>query len=156
MGEIKKDKSDNIFYQARVKKFTSRSEASDAIGIYYDRLLELENGRGNLPTLDEVDKMIRGYGDRRLKPLFCHNYCTLHSKRHEISDKPLTQLSLELIDVVNQLSSQESQLISITKDGEITDDEMEDFNKILDQLSDMENTISSIKLYLKSKKDTFQ
>ena len=52
----------------------------------------------------------------------------------EVKHKDLSQIVLELLASLNSASKQKDRLIEITADGEIADDQMEDFLAIQEEL----------------------
>ena len=61
-----------------------------------------------------------------------------------------------MLAVLNQLNQKRDRLIEITVDGEISDEEIEDFEAIRRQLNDMSMTIDSLSLWVEKAIDAGQ
>jgi len=92
------------------------------------------------------------------KPELCNYYCS-----HEcaIGKQSVPQLSnadnlpaivLEILASLNTLSREKDRLIEISADGDISPDEMKDFEQIRNKLDELSVTIDSLKLWLDKKK----
>lgn len=86
-------------------------------------------------------------------PMLCNYYCTHECKigqvyMPEVELKDISQITLEMLATLNTLNREKERLIEITVDGNITQDEFEDFQKIQDQLDKMSLTIESLKLWV--------
>ena len=66
----------------------------------------------------------------------------------EVKIKELSQITLEMLAYLNSLEKEKNRLIEITVDGQITDDEMKDFKKIQEQLSQISMAIDSLQLWI--------
>ena len=62
--------------------------------------------------------------------------------------KTLSQITLEMLASLNTLDKEKNRLIEITVDGEITEDELEDFEKIKSQLAQISMAIDSLQLWV--------
>ena len=70
----------------------------------------------------------------------------------EIELKNIAQITLEMLDKLNQLVRQKERLIEITVDGVICEDEQLDFQQILQTLNSMSMTIDALKLWAEHEK----
>ena len=66
----------------------------------------------------------------------------------EVKIKDLSQITLEMLASLNSMEKEKNRLIEITVDGQITDDEMGDFKKIQERLSNISMAIDSLQLWL--------
>ena len=161
---IKEDK--NAFFKAREDAGLTRAQASELIGsITESRLEKLETGKINMYPEDVV-ALATAYK----KPELCNYYCT-HECRigqenvPEVKASSLPEIVLGILSALNSLNNQKERLIDITADGQITEDELEDFVSIQKQLNQIDLTVQSLKLWVanmisegkidKSKLDSF-
>ena len=62
--------------------------------------------------------------------------------------KELSQITLEMLASLNVLEREKNRLIEITVDGEISEDEIQDFKKIQQQLAKISMAIDSLQLWV--------
>ena len=125
---------------SRTEELILRSQAGDkAAGellesITPERIEKIENER-SLPHPDEVLVMADKYKQPSLCNYYCANQCPIGRQYvPEVKAKDLSQIVLELLASLNSASKQKDRLIEITADGEISDDQMEDFVSIQEEL----------------------
>ena len=87
------------------------------------------------------------------EPTLCNYYCTHEcpiGMKHisEIKIKELSQITLEMLASLNSLEKQKTRFIEITVDGEISDDEIEDFNAIKEKLDQISRAVDSLKMWV--------
>lgn len=147
-------RSDKTVYQlAREEAGYTRAQASEALDFMTESRIERIE-YGTLPFPEEVIAMSEAYR----KPELCNYYCS-----HEcaIGKQSVPQLSnadnlpaivLEILASLNTLSREKDRLIEISADGDISPDEMKDFEQIRNKLDELSVTIDSLKLWLDKKK----
>jgi len=94
--------------------------------------------------------------DKYNKAMLCNYYCTNEcpiGKEHvpQIRQIDLPTITLEMLNTINKLEKQKNRLVEITVDGEITDDEEQDFAMIKENLDKMSMAIDSLKLWLEER-----
>jgi len=108
----------------------------------------IENEK-SLPRPDEILRMAECYGKPELCNYYCSRECPIGQKYvPEIEVKPLSQITLEMLDLLNKLDNERNRLIEITADGQISSDEKADFIKIQSQLNQMSKSIDSLSLWV--------
>ena len=149
MGRKSTRENKNIYQISRESLGFSRELASEKMEfISSDRIEKIENER-SLPYPNEVLAMAEAYKNPSLCNYFCSHDCPIGQKYiPEIQQKELSQITLEMLASLNMLAKEKDRLIEITVDGKITEDEMEDFNKIREQLNQMSMIIDSLKLWV--------
>ena len=149
MGRKSTRENKNIYQISRENLGYSREMASEKMEfISSDRIEKIENER-SLPYPNEVLAMADAYKNPSLYNYFCSHDCPIGQKYvPEIQKKELSQITLEMLASLNMLVKEKERLIEITVDGKISADEMEDFNKIREQLSQMSMIIDSLKLWV--------
>lgn len=149
MGKKSVRENKNVYQQYREEMGYTREVAGELMdGITADRLVKIE-GDKSLPHPDEILLMAECYKKPELSNYFCSNVCPIGMQYvPEIEIKDLSQIILEVIASLNDLEKQKNRLIEIAVDGEINEDEYEDFAKIKGQLDKISLSISSLKLWV--------
>ena len=139
----------NIYYDIRKKLGLSREKASEILeSIPPERIERIEKERF-LPHPDEVLIMSEKYNEPSLCNHYCSNECPIGQKYvPEIKVRDLSQIVLEMLASLNSLDKQKARLVEITVDGIISEDEMEDFKKIQEQLEYISMAIDSLQLWV--------
>lgn len=125
----------NIYQRTRESLNLTREGAEELLeSITAERIEKIENER-SLPHPDEVLIMADKYKQPSLCNHYCANQCPIGRQYvPEVKSKDLSQIVLELLASLNSASKQKERLIEITADGEIADDQMEDFVAIQKEL----------------------
>ena len=121
----------NIYQRTREGLELTREQASELmVTMSPERIEKIENER-SMPHPDEVLLMSDQYKQPDLCNYYCANQCPIGAQYvPEIKIKDLSQIVLETIASLNAMQKKKDRLIEITVDGEITDDELEDFVQI--------------------------
>ena len=151
MGKKSIKENKNIFFESREEAGLTRAQASELIGtISESRLEKMETGKTAIYPEDVVDMSVA-----YKKPELCNYYCT-HECRigktsvPEVKMSSLSEIVLAMLSALNSLDRQKERLIDITADGQITDDELDDFVCIQKQLDQIDLTVESLKLWMQS------
>ncbi|MGB9813495.1 MAG: helix-turn-helix domain-containing protein [Thermovenabulum sp.] len=133
--------------EARKKAGLSIQEAAFRLHIGARTLLNYENGYSIIPP-DVVLKAAEVYNE----PLLCAKYCVescpigqVYATPVEIRD--LASSVLSLLKEEADVHSIMHRLVDIAQDGEITEDEVEEFRRILQELIELEQKIETLKLW---------
>lgn len=150
MGRRSTKENKNIYQTSREESELTREAASKhLIFISADRLEKIESEK-SLPHPDEILAMANCYKNPSLCNYYCSNKCPIGQEYvPAVSFKELSQITLEMRASLNSLEREKSRLIEIAVDGMISDDEMEDFKKIQNQLSQISLAIDSLHLWVK-------
>lgn len=149
MGRKSTKENKNIYQVSRENCALTREAAADRM-MYMsaDRIEKIESEK-SLPHPDEILLMAEAYKTPMLCNYFCSHECPIGQEHvPEIEEKDLSQITLEMLATLNLLSKERERLIEITVDGEITEDEMEDFKKIQSDLEKMALAVDSLKLWV--------
>ncbi len=149
MGKKSIKENKNIYFESREAAGLTRAQASEIMGtVSESRLEKVETGKTAIYPEDVVD-MARAYK----RPELCNYYCT-HECRigqqsvPEVKPSTLSEIVLGMLSALNSLDKQKERLIDITADGQITDDELPDFVSIQKQLSQIDVTVESLKIWM--------
>ena len=148
MARASTKENKNIYFRQREQRGLTRDEASELMdGLTADRIEKIENER-SLPHPDEVLMMSEGYKAPHLCNYYCANECPIGQQYvPEIQIKDLSRIVLEMLASLNTAQKQKERLIEITADGEIGDDEVEDFVKIQETLEKISITVETLQLW---------
>ena len=85
-------------------------------------------------------------------PNLCNHYCSTQCPIGqeyvpEIKIKDLSQIVLEMLASLNSMNKKKDRLIEITADGEIDDEEIEDFIYIQEELEKISITVETLRLW---------
>lgn len=151
MGRKSIKENKNIYQEIREELDLTRQEASDLLQfISADRIEKIENDK-SLIRPEEVLKMSEVYKRSDLTNYYCTHECPIGKKYiPEIEKKDLSQITLEMLAILNSLEKQKNRLIEITVDGKISKEEAKDFEQIKQQLYEMSKTIASLTMWINS------
>lgn len=151
MGRKSIKENKNIYQEIREELDLTREEASNLLEfISSDRIEKIENGK-TIVRPEEVLKMAEVYKRSDLPNHYCTHECPIGQKYiPEIEMKDLSQITLEMLAILNSLEKQKDRLIEITVDGKISKDETKDFEEIKNQLYEMSKTIASLTMWIDS------
>jgi len=149
MGKMSIKENKNAYLKRREELGLTREKASELLGgITPDHLEKIENERIAIPDPEDVLLMADKYHDPGLCNYYCSNQCPIGQKTvPEIKIKDLASLVLDMLDSLNTVDSEKNRLIEITHDGEVTDDEIEDYAMIQKQLERISMVVEGLKLW---------
>ncbi len=149
MGKKSIKENKNIYQLCREKCDFTRQRASEGmVFISDDRIEKIESGK-SLPHPDEIMAMAECYKAPELCNYYCSNECPI-GQTHvtELKLQDLSQIILEMLASLNAMNKEKERLIEITADGEISDDELKDFNNIKSQRDRISVSIETLKLWV--------
>lgn len=148
MGRVSTKENKNMYQMRREELGLSREKAAELLGsIPPERIEKIENEKSFLHP-DEVIVMAEGYKMPTLCNYYCANECPI-GKRYvpEIKMKDLSQIVLEMLASLNSMNKKQEQLIEITANGLIEDDEMKEFIHIQEELEKISITVETLQLW---------
>ena len=145
----------NIYQRTREGLELTREQASELMVTRSpERIEKIENER-SMPHPDEVLLMSDQYKQPDLCNYYCANQCPIGAQYvPEIKIKDLSQIVLETIASLNAMQKKKDRLIEITVDGQITDDELEDFVQIQQELEKISVAVETLQLWCERMLDT--
>lgn len=149
MGRKSTKENKNNYQLCREQAELTREAAAEQMEyVSADRIEKIENER-SLPHPEEILAMSKVYKAPDLCNFYCSHQCPIGQEFvPEVKIKDLSQITLEMLASLNALEKEKNRLIEITVDGQITSDEMEDFEKIQTQLSQIAMAIDSLQLWV--------
>lgn len=147
MGRKSTKENKNIYQTSREAINLTRESAAEVLEfISPDRIEKIESEK-SLPHPDEILAMADCYKNPSLCNYYCSHECPIGQEYvPEVKFKDLSQITLEMLASLNSLNRDKNRLIEITVDGTITKDEVEDFQKIQTQLTQISMAIDSLQL----------
>ena len=144
---IKEDK--NIWQRSREEAGLTRAAASEAMGFISDsRIEKYESGKSPVQP-DEVMAIAKAYKKPGLCNYYCSHECPIGQEYvPEIKVQDLAQIVLQTVATMNTLEKAKERFIEITADGEISDDELEDFARIENGIEEIAMASDALTLWL--------
>ena len=148
MARVSARENKNIYQLTRENLKLTRETASELLEpIPPERIENIENER-SFPHPDEVLTMAEKYKKPALCNYYCANQCPIGQEYvPEIKIKDLSQIVLEMLASLNAMNKRKDRLIEITADGKISDDELEDFLYIQEELERISITVETLQLW---------
>ena len=148
MGRASVKENKNRYQLAREELGLSREKASDLLEtIPSERIEKIENEK-SLPHPDEVLVMSQKYKKPSLCNYFCSNDCPIGREYvPEVQIKELSAIVIEMLASLNSVNKTRDRLIEIAADGVISDDEIDDFIQIQNELERISITVETLQLW---------
>ncbi len=148
MPKVSSKENKNIYFRRREELKLTREKASELLEtIPPERIEKIENERVE-PHPDEILIMAEKYKSPELCNYYCSNQCPIGMRYvPEIKVQDLSQIVLKMVDSLNKAQDSQKKLISITADGVIDDNEIDDFVDIQEQLEKISITVESLQLW---------
>lgn len=172
MGQKSTKENKSVYQLAREALDLSREKATDMISeieyngqkgkfnyLNYDKLVKLELGIQDFQP-EDVLALSLAYNKPELRNHYCSRECLIGQKdapKVEETDnvhKILVGMSVSL----ESINSKKLRLMEILEDGEVDSSEIQDLNKILEELEKISMTVEAIQLWCekeKSKRNKF-
>jgi hypothetical protein len=149
MGRRSTKENKNIYQQSRENASLTRDAAAEQMDFISASKIEKIEYEKTLPHPEEVLAMAQCYKDPSLCNYYCSHECPIgQAFVPEVKFKELSQITLEMLASLNALEKEKNRLIEITVDGMISNDELSDFQKIQNQLSQISLAIDSLQLWV--------
>lgn len=148
MGRLSTKENKNCYQLIREELGLSREKASEILGgIQPERIEKIENEKV-VPHPEEVLIMSKKYKKPSLCNYHCSNECPIGKEYvPEIQIKELSAIVLEMLAALNSIDKTKERLIDIAADGIISEDEIEDFIRIQNELERISVTVETLQLW---------
>ena len=141
MGRTSTKENKNSYQLAREELGLTREKASELLEtIAPERIEKIENER-TVPRPDEVLTMAEKYKRPSLCNCYCSQQCPIGQRRE------LPAIILEMLASLNAMNSKKERLIEIAADGKISNDEIDDFIHIRQELERISLTVETLQLW---------
>ena len=147
MGRASTKRDKTAYQLARENLELSREKAAELAQLDDSKIERIENGKTQATPWDVI-ALASAYKKPELCNYYCANECPIGMKYvPEVKLKDLPQVILEMISSLNSMKKNQERLIEIGADGEIKDNELEDFIHIQEELERISLTVDSLKLW---------
>lgn len=149
MSNIAPSTASNALYLARCRASThndtlaSRENAADIMGIDRGRLYRIETGIAD-PYPEEIVLMADLYKAPELPNWYCREKCPLGDGVPVVGDASLDRLTVRAIASLSKIKQIKKDLVAITADGVISEDErpvLDDIIRDLDELNEINQNL---------------
>ena len=148
MGRASTKQNKTPFQLAREELGYTREKASEVLQVISPERLEKIENEKTTPYPEEVLALAKGYHMPDLCNYFCSNICQIGQEYvPEVKIKDLSRIILEMLASLNRLAPKKDRLIEIVADGMISNDELDDFIAIQDELERISMTIEALQLW---------
>ena len=149
MGKKSVKQNKNIYQLTREEQGLTREAASELIKYISDDRIEKIESEKSLPHPDEILLMSKAYKAPNLCNYFCSHECPIGQENvPALEYKSLAEITLGMLSSLNTMDGYKNRLIEITSNGQIDDDEIDDFKRISKQLDQIVMTANSLKLWV--------
>lgn len=155
MGKDSINENTNVYFRSRKNAATynerlySREGAAELLGISVSTLADYELGNTKVVPVDKVVLMADLYNAPELITGYCVHECPIHGFLPlATQEKNLQGIALRLLKGFNEeeLRLMKDDLITVTADGDISEEEMPKLNEIMGKLESLAETISEMKI----------
>lgn len=148
MPKVSVKENKNIYFKRREELGLTRSKASELLeSIPPERIEKIENERCE-PYPEEVLIMAEKYKSPELCNYFCSHQCQIGQQYvPEIKMQDLSQIVLKMLSSLNAVQRSRERLIDITADGQIDNNELEEFIDIQEELEKISITVETLQLW---------
>ena len=151
MGKKSVREDKKIYQLAREEADLTRAAASELMDYVSESRIEKIESERTLPQPEDILAMSKAYRKPGLCNYYCSQVCPIGQEFvPAVELKGLTQITLEVLDSLNKLSREKERLIEISVDGEISDDELQDFARIRHELNTISATVDALQLWVNS------
>ena len=148
MGRKSTRENKNIYQLSREASGLTREKAAGLLYLSPDRIEQIEYDK-SVPHPDEILAMAKCYKAPLLYNYYCTHQCSIGKECiSEVRVRDLSQITLQTLASLNALEQEKNRLIEITVDGTISPDEMNDFERIEAQLSEISQAVDSLRIWV--------
>lgn len=156
MGKISVKQNKNIYQITREKLELSRAAAADRMagyGLSEYRLVKIEDGTVNIQPEDVV-AMSKGYNEPELRNYYCCHECPIGKidAPEVIYKDNVHEILVNMSVALESVNKKKMRLMEILSDGKVDEDEVNDFNKISEELEKISMTVEALQLWCEKMK----
>ncbi len=143
------EKEINYYTKIRKEANLTQQQASDKMQtISEDRLARIETEKIHI-TPDDILEMAQAYHKPDLCNYYCTHECPIGKKTMQsIHAQELSSIILQMLASLNTIEKEKNELIEITADGKISNNELPSFARIQKELDEISNTVETLKLWV--------
>lgn len=155
MGRKSIKENKNIYHIKREEMDYSREKAAELCHMSTDRIAAIETDPTVVPRPEEVYEMSNVYEYPNLCNYYCSHQCRIGSEyvpSIELNTN-LFEIIVKIVHSINQVDAAKEKLLEIVSDGIITDNELEDFVKIQNELECVSINVETLQLWMEYQTD---
>lgn len=155
MGRDSSRASGNVWYEARIRAaeyndaLKSQEGAGAQIGLGRDAIVRIENDLNKVMPVDTAVMLAELYHAPELKNYYCLHECPIGRTRPLSDDSiEIDRATVKLTKILRKETVQwiKHVLQDIAADGVISDDELAEFDAVMDELKDVSKIISELEI----------
>lgn len=154
MGKHPTKAAGNVYCQARIAaaendyRFNSREKTAEMMNLSLSQLTEYELGTCKRIPPENVCLMSELYNAPELRSHYCHHQCPIGAiDISPVYSDRIESITLNILTELSMLDRVKGRLIEIAADGRVTEDEKEDFEKILSNLDGISRRAQELKVW---------
>jgi transcriptional regulator with XRE-family HTH domain len=154
MGTNPTKAAGNIYCQCRKAaamyndKLNSREGAAELLGISPSTLADYELGITKIIPADSILRMADLYNAPELRNHYCRHCCPLGSDVPEIDMDSLDRITVKALSSLRKVQATKENLLDITEDGIITDEEKPKLEQILRDLDELSSIAHNLRAWV--------
>lgn len=145
--------ADNMYCKCRLAaakyndKLNSREGAAELLGISPSTLASYELNLTKVVPVESIALMADVYNAPELKNWYCSNVCPLGEDLPKIEVSDLDRITVRTLATFRKLSDVKDNLLDITADGTISEDEKPQLNSIISTLKELSEVAQTLILW---------
>ncbi len=148
MGKASVKENKTIYQTAREKLGLSREKASEITGIEPSRIERIENEKISKIDTYDVVAMADAYKEPKICNHYCVNECPIGMKYvPEVKIESLKDITVEMLASLEALDEQKTRFLQIARDGQVDDNELEDFVFIQKELEQISMVVEALQIW---------
>lgn len=149
MGRTSTKENKNSYQLAREELGLTREKASELLEtIAPERIEKIENRTHQCPAPTRCSTMAEKYKRPSLCNCYCSQQCPIGQRYVPfVTRRELPAIILEMLASLNAMNSKKERLIEIAADGKISNDEIDDFIHIRQELERISLTVETLQLW---------
>ena len=149
MGRKSTKENKSVWQITREELGLTREKAAELIpGFSPEHIEKIENGRTQIQPEDAV-LLAEYYKTPSLLNHYCLEECPIGKDRDlPTESKNLAQIVVETLNAVNRMNRCKDRLLEIAEDGQVRNDEYEDFVRIKETLDRLALGVSNLRLWV--------
>ena len=148
MGKNSTKENKTEYQLAREKLGLSREKASELTGIEPSKIERIENEK--IVKIDPYDVVAMAEAYR--EPMICNHYCVSDCPIGmkyvpEVKIESLKEITVEMLASLEALDAQKTRFLQIARDGQVDEDELNDFVQIQKELEQISMAVEALQIW---------
>ncbi len=148
MGKTSTKGNKTLYQTARENLGLSREKASELTGLEPSKIERIENEKINKIDAYDVVAMADAYKEPKICNHYCTNECPIGMKYvPEVKIESLKEITVEMLASLEALDAQKSRFLQIARDGQVDDNELNDFVQIQKELEQISMAVEALQIW---------